>query len=817
MPRQSVSAAKSLFTSIAAAILAFLGNPAHAQSDPFAIPKDLTAETVTGEEGPGLSEIAVDGALKPRMVDLAWKDGALTIDADNARVAGLPVADGQAGYIALAELELATWSFDRFLQRLDVQLMRQSDGGNLIDLRGASRGTGTSTPLTVLRVDYDLSTTLNRGKARMAGYADAALVRGNFAFGTSMQLASHPGAGRSALTRLQTTAELALPDKGIVVTAGDFVSAGAQSQRALRLGGLQIASDFALRPDLVTTPLPAFVGQVSVPTGLELIAADRRYSVGEVQPGEFTVRNVPTSAGRGEVAIVLKDSAGREIIQNTRFYTSRSLLAPDLAEFAVNAGFVRRRYGETSNDYGDLVASAFYRRGLSSSLTAEISGEWTAGLINAGARTDFVIGNIALASLDLRFSHENASGAGGRTGGLASFSLESVGRRFSARAGGVRTFGQYRDAASRLGDPPPPQTYFAQVSFNLADQSRLQISAARQEIAPDPRFPDVERKRDTLDLAFRTRLFDRFDLFANAGYRSGRRKAYTGFVGLSMQLGNGRSMQASANITRERVSGSASYRKFDNEEGDIGYAIDVSGDAQFHRVAGTLSKRMGFARLEAQVEQVNGRFAARANARGSLMLAGGTLFARNQSGGAYALVRTGDVDGITVTRENREAGVTARGGLLLIENVPEQVPITIDIDADKLPYDVLARTTMQRVVVPRRAVGLVELDVIRFIPKMFRLVTPQGETVPAGARVTFRPSGETTLVGFDGLVELNAAGEDIHLVAGRGPFRCEATLGEAMGREEGSDIVCAPSALIANDDAGREGQDAPTPKVARRN
>ena len=813
MPRQSVSAAKSLFTSIAAAILAFLGNPAHAQSDPFAIPKDLTAETVTGEEGPGLSEIVVDGALKPRMVDLAWKDGALTIDADNARVAGLPVADGQTGYIALAELELATWSFDRFLQRLDVQLMRQSDGGNLIDLRGASRGTGTSTPLTVLRVDYDLSATLNRGKARMAGYADAALVRGNFAFGTSVQLASHPGAGRRALTRLETAAELALPNKGIVITAGDFVSAGAQSQRALRLGGLQIASDFALRPDLVTTPLPAFVGQVSVPTGLELIAADRRYSVGEVQPGEFTVRNVPTSAGRGEVAIVLKDSTGREIIQNTQFYTSRSLLAPDLAEFAVNAGFVRRRYGEASNDYGDLVASAFYRRGLSSVLTAEISGEWTAGLVNAGGRSDFVIGNVALASIDLRFSHENGVGAGG----LASFSLESVGKRFSARAGGVRTIGQYRDAASRLGDPPPPQTYFAQLSFNLADQSRLQLSAARQETAPDPRFPNVERRRDTLDLAFRTRLFDRFDLFANAGYRSGRRKAYTGFIGLSMQLGNGRSMQASANITRERVSGSASYRKFDNEEGDIGYAIDVSGDAQFHRVAGTLSKRVGFARIEGQVEQVNGKFAARANARGSLMLAGGAVFARNQSGGAYALVRTGDVDGVTVTRENREAGVTARGGLLLIENVPEQVPITIDIDADKLPYDVLARTTMRRVVVPRRAVGLVELDVIRFIPKMFRLVTPQGRPVPAGARVTFDPSGETTLVGFDGLVELNAAGDDMRLSAGRGTFLCEAALVGAMDLEEGSDIVCMPTALVADDGITREKQDAPLPKVARRN
>ncbi|MGI8943638.1 MAG: fimbria/pilus outer membrane usher protein, partial [Qipengyuania sp.] len=415
---------------------------------------------------------------------------------------------------------------------------------------------------------------------------------------------------------------------------------------------------------------------------------------------------------------------------------------------------------------------------------------------------------------DVRFSHENDVGVGT----LTSLTVESSGRIFSARGGAVLTSANYRDSASKLGDPPPPESFFAQFSFNFAENSRIQLSAARQQLRFDPRSPDAELRRDIADLSVRTRVFDRFDVFASAGYRGGRDKAVSGFLGVSMQFGGGKSAQLSANINRNRVSGAASYRKFDTEEGDLGYSIEANADPYFHRFAGGLSKQLAFARVEGQVEEVNGRIGARANARGSLLFAKGALFARKQTGGAYALVLTGDVDGVTVMRENREAGVTSRGGLLLIENVPEQVPISIDVDPDKLPYDALARSTYQRVVVPRRAVGLVELDVIRFSPRMFRLVSPEGEPIAAGARVTMNPSGETTLIGFGGLVEINAASDDGELLAQSGATQCKAQLIGIEERTEGSDIVCLPH-LVAQEAANTgelAGARGGLAKVARR-
>ena len=145
-------------------------------------------------------------------------------------------------------------------------------------------------------------------------------------------------------------------------------------------------------------------------------------------------------------------------------------------------------------------------------------------------------------------------------------------------------------------------------------------------------------------------------------------------------------------------------------------------------------------------------------------MAGGSVFARNQTGGSYALVRTGAISGVTIMRENRLAGVTAHNGLLLVENIPTQVPITFDVDPDKLPADALARDTRKRIIVPRGAVGLVALDVVRFSPRQIRLIGPDGAAVAAGTVIKALPSGELSMVGFDGVVDYNAGGNDRRLV-----------------------------------------------------
>lgn len=776
------------FLALIAVAAAALGSPAAAQSDPFALPRGLSAQSVQPGDGPGLSEIEVDGEVLRRLVPLAWQGKVLAIEADAARAAGLPVAEGASGMVALESLSLATWSFDALRQRLEVRLLRTSDKGNLIDLHAAPAMRGETTAITALRLDYDMSATITRGKTAAAGYFDAALVRGNLALGATLQLTTRPAAGARRFTRLDTAARLQFARAGLTATAGDFVSAGGQSQRALRMGGLQIGSDYSLRPDLVTIPLPSFSGQVAVPTGIDLINGDERTRLGEVEPGEFTVRNIPAQLGRGEVAVVTRDTLGREVIQAARFYVSRNLLARNLSEFAVNAGFVRRRYGTASNDYGALAGSAFYRRGVSSRLTLEASAEWTAGLLNAGVRGDLALGGLALVTGEARYSRDTASG---RAGALFHLGVESTGSQLSGRIGATLPTAGYRDVASKLGDPLPPRLYVAQIGFDLGSFNRLQLSASRQETVPDPRFPAAERRTDAINAVFRMRLNRAVDGFTSTSYRRGAASGtgFSVFAGLSIQLGNGRSSQMTASKgTNAPFAGAATMRQHEIEGQPFGYAIERTF-GQGGRAAGSLSYRADFARIEGEVERVRGAFAARANARGTLILAGGGLFARNRTGGTYALVRTGSVAAVPIMRENRPAGVTGRKGLLLVENIPAQVAIGFDVDAEKLPLDALARDVKKRVVIPRGAVGLVALDVIRFVPRQVRVTDASGRPLAAGLLARAVPSRDASIVGFDGILEINAGAGDSGIVVGTGPGACTVDL-------TGVDLVAASLAPL---------------------
>ena len=767
-------AGERLLALCAALAAASGGSSALAQEDPFALPRNLTAQSVAAADGPGLSEISIDGNVRARLIKLAWRGRELLIDAEAARAAGLPVPDSTPAMIPLAGLRISKWGFDSVHQRLDIELLRRSDGDNLIDLSPAQRSNGVSAPLTALIVNYDLTATMARGRFAAAGLAEATLVRNNAALTSAFQFATSTDAATPHVVRLDSQLQVLFPTKGWAVTAGDYISAGGQSQRALRLGGVQIASDYSLRPDLVTIPLPSFTGQVAVPTGIDLINGDQRFKLGEVAPGEFTVRNVPVSPGRGEVSIITRDTLGREVIQSARFYVSRNLLARNLSEFAVNAGFVRRRYGVRSMDYGPIAASAYFRRGLSAHLTVEGTAEWTPGIANIGARGDLALGGVALATIEARVSRDAADGVSGT---LLNFGLESSGRRISGRIGAILPSKNYHDVAFKLGDAAQPRQFFAQFSFDLGHMNQLQLSATRQERRFDPRFPRLDLRSDIVSASFRANLRRNVDFVSSLAWRKAEKSAFSVFAGVSVQLGAGRHAQASLSKSgNSPVSGAIGFARHDVEGIPLGYAFDRSF-GMVARTAASVAYRSPVTRVEGQAEHVGGHFALRGNARGTLIVAGGGIFARNQTGGSYALVRTGRIDGIAVKRENRSAGVTAHGGLLLIENIPAQVPISFDIDADKLPADALARDTHRSIIVPRRAVGLVRLDVVHFVPRQIRLVKPDGTPLIAGLLLKALPSGEATMTGFDGVVDFNQGGTDRRIAAmGDGENACIADI-----------------------------------------
>lgn len=741
-------------TVTASLLLPFGCDPAWGQADPFELPTGVNVETISRSGTPGLSEIVVDGRHKPRMVFLEWlPSGKLSIDCDDARAAGIEVPKALKGRVPLDQLPIASSSFNGATQTLSVSLLRKSDGENMIDLGRRQATDGDSGAVTWARLSYDMvGTASTRNPASAAGLFDLSVGRGNSVAGSSVSVFFDHGEVRTR--RLSSAAQLFIPARSLVVTLGDTISVGSTTQRAVRIGGFAIATDSSLRPDLVTMPLPSYSGRVAVPTTIDIISGDQRTQVGQVKPGEFTVRNVPVASGRGEALVVIRDELGQETVQKLRFYSSPEMLPQSLSQFGASMGWVRRRYGEDHDTYGQFAATGFYRRGLGPATTLTVSGETTGGMVNAGTRLDAALGGFALATIETRLSR-----GPGVSGAQVSAAIESSGGGFSGRLGVVWPTSGYRDVASVLGDPLPARSVTAIAGYNAA-RTAFQLSGGIIWNLPDPAHGRPAFRSNFLDGSVRYEASQRLSFSASLTYRHGDSNNFAATFGLTLRLGRqGWAGSSMTHRTEYPLIASASYRQMPSAGSPIGYY----GAAEFGRSArlnAGLTWHNNAIETEARGEYEQGDAALRLNVRGALILAGGGLFARSRADGTYALVRTGRVGGLTIKYNNQPIGRTGRRGIMLVGDVIPYVASNYEIDADKIPVDVVARVFERRMVVPRRTVGLVTLTAVRFIPRPVRLVDGAGAAIEMGSHVIAQPSGADLIVGFDGFVETNGAGPD---------------------------------------------------------
>lgn len=135
-----------------------------------------------------------------------------------------------------------------------------------------------------------------------------------------------PGVAKGVV-RLNSTYGLAFPNAMLRLRLGDFITSGVTSARAVRLGGIQFGSDFGLRPDLITMPLPTLRASAAVPTTADILVNGAYSSSVDVGSGPFDVQNVPVVTGAGTVSLNLRDAGGNAVSRTFAFYASVTELA----------------------------------------------------------------------------------------------------------------------------------------------------------------------------------------------------------------------------------------------------------------------------------------------------------------------------------------------------------------------------------------------------------------------------------------------------------------------------------------------------------
>jgi outer membrane usher protein len=218
-------------------------------------------------------------------------------------------------------------------------------------------------------LNYDLFATAAKGSLSATGVFDGRIFTPAGLLTSGLLTAA--GSNYASARRLDTTFTYAVPDTLRRYSVGDVITGGLPWTRSVRLGGLQFSTDFGLRPDLVTFPLPTLSGQAAVPSTVDVLVNGVQQLSRGIDPGPFSIQQLPVVTGAGTITLRVTDASGQQRIENLPFYASGALLAPGLTSLSAEIGALRKNFATNRDSYGEFAAQATLRQGMSPFATLE--------------------------------------------------------------------------------------------------------------------------------------------------------------------------------------------------------------------------------------------------------------------------------------------------------------------------------------------------------------------------------------------------------------------------------------------------------------
>lgn len=539
--------------------------------------------------------------------------------------------------------------------------------------------------------------------------------------------------------RLDTAAEINDQENLRKLVIGDTVSGSQSWGRSVRFAGLQIATDFSMRPDLNTMPLPAFFGQTSVPANVDIFVNSARVFESEVEPGAFQINNLPVITGNGQAQVVVRDIMGREATVSLPFYASSSLLRPGLNSYDLDIGFLRRSYGLQSFDYGELAASGTYSEGISNNLTLEGHGEATSNVQLIGGGGVFGLGAYGIIHPAIAVSHSNITD-NNETGALYSLSFEAQNNPLGFFGSLGVTSGNYNDIASSDGEPPPELQMQLSANVNLAKNGTLGGSL----IAMKQRDQEMSK---IVSASYNLPLGTGYSI-STTGFYDHTRGEVVAQAFFSIALGGNAIGNVSVQKSRNSNIQQATYTNPANPDGGFGYQISSStGDTSTEQANATWIGSKGS--IDGAVAVRDGEMATRVSASGGLVYIADSLYATAKPNGAVALVRTGK-DGMEVYKENRKIAIADKNGEALVTGLVPFADNRISIEPTDYNFTTIINDT-EKTITPARSSGvIVDFTPPSSSPTILLLRLKDDSLPPAGAHVTLSNSTEPLIVGRHG-------------------------------------------------------------------
>ena len=544
--------------------------------------------------------------------------------------------------------------------------------------------------------------------------------------------------------RYDTTWRYSDDERLLTYEAGDLVSGALPWTSSVRMGGVQWSRDFAVRPDLVTYPLPQFAGEAAVPSSVDLFINGYKSSSADLQPGPYTLTNIPFINGAGEAVVVTTDALGRQVSTTVPFYVTSTLLQKGLSDFSVAAGTLRQDYGLRDFSYGTGATSGSMRYGLSDNFTVESHAEASDSLALGG-----VGGNVRLGNFGVLNTAISQSRFEGDSGQQLSLGYQYSSQRYSFSWQRLQRRDRYADLT--LVDSAyttlSKRSEQATLSLNLDDWGSLGAGYF------DVRAADDSRTR-LLNLTWSKPLWRNTSFYLSANREIGDSNwAVQAQLVIPFDLRGSlaiSSERSNTGQTQQRVN----YSRAVPTEGGVGFNLGYAqGDGPAYRQA-DVTWRLQSVQLQAGVYGNSDAETRWADASGALVWMDRQVFAANRIDDAFVVVSTDGYADIPVRYENQQVGQTDRNGHLLVPWSSAYYRGKYEIDPLNLPANVRSPNVEQRIAVRRGSGYLLEFPLSRVIAASIVLVDAQQQNLPLGSGVVHLQSGTQTVVGWDGLVYL---------------------------------------------------------------
>lgn len=760
-------------------------------------------------------ELIINQGEQGNIVPVEQKNGDFWLRRGDLERAGIPADKLQGQQINVNQLNSVKVAYDNQRQRLLLTVPPAWLPGQVIgQSHNGPRYPGRTSTGALLNYDF-YATRTDQSGTRLATWNELRLFGAAGQFSSNgvlqQQLEGSAPQQQDGYIRYDTWWSNENEEAVLSWRAGDLVTDSLSWTNSVRLGGVQIGRDFSVRPDLITYPLPQFSGQAAVPSTVDLFINGYRSSQANVQPGPWSLTNVPFVNGAGDAVITTTDAVGRQVTTTLPFYVSSNLLKQGLSDYSFSAGAMRENYGIKNFDYGAAAASGSYRYGLTDWLTLETHAEGSDEVAMGGAG-----GQVRLGSWGVINGALAQSQMSGKPGTQYSWGYQynnswlSLGTQHTLRTvdfGNLALVGNRSDSEDTTYSLARRSAqYTASVSMNQYGSLGLAYL--------DINSGNGERTR-LWNLSWSKNLWGNSSLYISAS-RDQEQGEWSGAISLVIPFGE----QGSASVSMERdQQGENNQRIYLSRAmpSDGGYSWDASwanqgGNSGDYR-QGSLRYRNNKVDTSAGFYGDDDNTTQWADFSGALVLMDNRLFVANQINDAFVLVKTNYPD-VNIRYENQSMGRTDKEGYLLVPSISSYYAAKYDIDTLDLPADMTSPRVEQRFAVKRQSGYLLNFPVEKLRSASVILHDSDGKPLPVSSQV-LRAGQATEYVGWDGItwMENLEASNPIQVITPDGrSCQTELTIanGQPMALKTYGPLTCAlppppPGAALPNNENSTTG------------